>query len=279
MLPEMMPQQISATTRTAVCRRFPALSARDMNHGEPLGLDHVYRRALLVFLAECRPEADATLLEEVRTWGDVDEWFGAALASGEPRAPYDDQRYAGRTTALRPLAPEHVDPLYRSTFDPRWSHRWRFRGRSLSFEAFGRELFNGVHVQFAVVDRASESTFYGLVVGYNADLGNGHMWMGFQKVAGDAPRDAMTEAAMLFIQYCFNHWELRKIYFEVPGYNMKLFGGMAALGLAVEEGRLVDFYFHDGVRHDQVILSVSRGTWCERLSNWFTSSARGVDES
>jgi RimJ/RimL family protein N-acetyltransferase len=126
-----------------------------------------------------------------------------------------------------------------------------------------------VLVQFGVVAQDSDNLI-GLVVLYSADLANGHAFLGVMRCATvPGTQGSMMDGCVLLLQHCFVTWPLRKIYFEVPAYNSRLVDGLTSAGFAVEEGRLKEFFFHDGEFFDKIYVAVYREVWEERMSAWF----------
>jgi RimJ/RimL family protein N-acetyltransferase len=244
-----------------------ALADNELCRNEPLQLGHAHRAALIALLSQYRPDS-AGLAESVHTWGDIFDWYGAQL-TGEVRDPTFSASSSPRVQ-IRALQPSDVPSLYSAASDPVLGHRWRYRGRTPSFAEFEATLFEGVLAQFAVAPKDS-GAICGLVTLYNADLANGHAFLGVvrgKRVPGD--QGSMMDGCILLIQHAFASWPLRKIYFEVPGYNMHLVDGLIDAGFATEEGRLQEFFFFNGEYFDKVYVSIHRHVWLERMGPWFS---------
>jgi len=70
----------------------------------------------------------------------------------------------------------------------------------------------------------------------------------------------MMVALLLFIRYTFDNWNLRKVYFEVPEYNLSQFD--SAIGRYLDqEARMVDHQFANGRYWDSLTLSLFRDKW------------------
>lgn len=54
----------------------------------------------------------------------------------------------------------------------------------------------------------------------------------------------MVEGTVLFIRYVFNEWPFRKLYVEVPAFNLPQF--RSARSLLVEEACFHDHEYHEG---------------------------------
>lgn len=254
--------------RTVLRELMPyALADSGLRRTDLVQLGHAHRAALIALLNQYRPESDG-LAESVRTWGDVFDWYGKDLV-GEAEDPVFSPDSSPRVR-IRALQPSDIPSLYSAASDPVLGHRWRYRGRTPSFAEFEATLFEGVLAQFAVTPKDS-STICGLVTLYNADLANGHAFLGVvrgARVAGD--QGSMMDGCVLLIQHAFTSWPLRKIYFDVPGYNMHLVNGLIEANFATEEGRLRHFYFFNGEYFDKIYVSISRQVWRERMGPWFS---------
>lgn len=66
------------------------------------------------------------------------------------------------------------------------------------------------------------------------------------------------EPVRLFVDYLFDVWPFRKLYFELPEFNYQQFSSVAEGPLRVE-GRLVDHDYFGGRYWDRLILAVHRG--------------------
>lgn len=276
-----MPATDIDCVRAVLREWFPeALLDAPMEPHAEIRFGHSHRAGLDSLLRSVRPEIDDGVIAAVRTWGDVYEWFGNALIeSGRSASPFAATTVA--RTALRPLQPSDIEGLYQSAMDPETGYRYRFRGKTVSIEEFRHSLYEGVLAQFVVVSVDGQPTPIGLVSAYNADLANGHAYIAMLRArpTRHVSRGAMMEGAARFVQYCFDTWPIRKIYMEVPEYNLTLIDTLMDARIAVEEGRLTDYLFHEGRFYDQVVASISRPTWQDRMSRWVSGLAAPVDSA
>lgn len=63
-----------------------------------------------------------------------------------------------------------------------------------------------------------------------------------------------------FIQYLFDHFDFRKLYFEVPEYNASLLATGAG-SLLAEEGRLREHLYYGDRMWDMVVYALYREPW------------------
>ncbi len=173
---------------------------------------------------------------------------------------------AGPRVALRPVAPEDLRPLWALATDPRTRQRWRWRGHTPTLEEFGRSISAGVLSQFVVV-RVPRLEPIGHLTAYAADLSDGYAYVALLMAPEVQGTGMGAEAMVVFARHLFASWNLRKLYLEVPEFNLAAFASILRR-LAVEEGRLRQHRFWDGRFHDQVVLAVYR----ERFSEWLARS-------
>ncbi len=64
----------------------------------------------------------------------------------------------------------------------------------------------------------------------------------------------------MFVSRLFEGWPIRKVYLETDALALPTFA--SAIGkLMIEEARLSEFYFAEGMYIDKVICSISRDAW------------------
>jgi len=69
-------------------------------------------------------------------------------------------------------------------------------------------------------------------------------------------------ATVLFLDYVFDAWPLRKVYFEVPSYNEHAMSSWAN-GLLRSEGRLLNRLYYMGDHVDLGIYALDASDWRE----------------
>lgn len=217
-------------------------------------------RWLADFFVEPTPLA---VVEQFATLGAAHEWLQAALAAGEvPREGPATEAGSGTSTRvrLRPILDHDIVPLYLASFDPANAAQWRYRGRTLPMDEFVSTLFGGVIAQF-MVEMVDTGEPVGLVAAYDENRSGLNCKLAFlrcgPRVHGDAA--AVFEGLALFISYLFDNFPFRKLFAEVPAYNMSLF----ADDFADHEGVLKEFLFHKGEFVDLHYVSIARDRWAE----------------
>lgn len=165
----------------------------------------------------------------------------------------------GRSVKLAPITPGMVGFLYDLATDDEIGWRWRYAGVIPRRDTFEQFLWNGVLSQFVVVERATEGAI-GSVIAYNADLNNGFAYVAAGMSRGAIDSGIGVEAVDLFIAHLFACYRLRKLYFEVPEYNLSQFS--SAIGwLFRNEGVQADHTFYNGRFWDRYILALYRGDY------------------
>lgn len=109
-----------------------------------------------------------------------------------------------------------------------------------------------------LIDSSSGSAV-GCASGYSADLASGHCYFAAIRTSELKP-GLVIEGSLCLLDYLFDHFELRKIYLEVPEYNAGLFpaGPDSPLHL---EGELPGHYRFGGKEWAQRIYAVYREDW------------------
>lgn len=137
---------------------------------------------------------------------------------------------------------------------------------------FRHALYDGVLSQFAVVS-ASTHEMLGLVVAYNESREAGHCYIGFQRVAAVDNPGTTLEGLGLLVDYLFTTFPFRKIFAELPEYNLGFIASIVS-SLCKVEGKLEEFYWYNGELWDQYILSISRSDWDRYFSSWASDDVR-----
>jgi hypothetical protein len=162
---------------------------------------------------------------------------------------------------LIPVRREMTEALYRLSTDPAINYRWRFRGAFPTPETFEAALWQGVVAQFIVVATGT-TDILGHVVCYGAEPAQQHAYVGAvfspQLIATGRP----IQPIALFINYLFTTWNFRKLYMEVPEFNMDtLWSGTGSFFRQEACFREHDYY--GGRFWDKYVLAVYRDELAE----------------
>ncbi len=176
----------------------------------------------------------------------------------------------GRRCYLSSVAETDLWQLYHVTVLSEAAATWRYSGTIPSFQQFAGEFWSGVHTQLAIRDSSSRSVC-GLVVSYAYDAVNGHTKAGV--VVEPVGRGLGLEAMFLFLDHLFQSWPVRRIYFEVPDFNIGRLGSVLD-EFASMEGRLRGHLYWRGEWHDQLIFVVDRASGAASRIHDVASSLR-----
>lgn len=237
---------------------------------EPLSdvLTHGQLQVLIFAVQQVAPHVDRQALMSGGSLRDVENWlartplerFEGTQVGKPPRGVYRTP-----STTLRPLRESDVRPLYEASLAPESTHRWRFRGRTPSFDDFRASLFTPTTLaQYMVVPLDQPDAPIGLVACYNADAVARHSYVAYQRLptrdVHGSGKGLMVEGALAFIEYLFDHFDFAKLYFELPEYNEQLVAGGVTTFLR-KEGELRDHYYYGGRMWSQVIYALYRSEW------------------
>lgn len=220
-----------------------------------------HRLAIHRWLADCLEQpTDLDIIRQHETVFDAWRWVDGAVRGGASLRSEPPRAARGRSTRLRlrPVLDDDLLPIYLASFDPATSGAWRYRGRTLPAEEFVATLADGVRAHY-VVELTATGAAVGLVSAYDHNQAGLHCKVAFLRFGDRQPGDAGAtfEGMLLFISHLFATFPYRKVFAEVPAYNMTLFEP----GLAQEEGVLQDYLFHDGRHVDLHIVSFRRDQW------------------
>ena len=161
----------------------------------------------------------------------------------------------GRRTALIPVTAEHFDFLYRLTIDEEAGPRWWGRGAVPDAKQFANDLWKGTFCQFVLL--TSSGIPIGHVVAYDADMINGWAYIGGAFVSQVRNRLFAIDGFYAFVDYLFSNWNFRKLYMELPEYNLGQVESQLDNIAKVEARLKQDVYF--GCRYcDRLIVALYR---------------------
>lgn len=153
---------------------------------------------------------------------------------------------------LRPVQQSDLTALYTLAIHPQTAFRWRYRSAQPTMDTFARELWTGVLVQY-VVRPARGDDAAGLVVAYSP--AEGHAYLGAVFDPAHTGSGLAAQAVMAFARYLFHSFPLRKLYLEIPEFNMPQLRSGAGRLFQVE-GVLREHCYHAGRWWDQHIAAI-----------------------
>jgi len=181
----------------------------------------------------------------------------------------------GTHVYLRPVAPEDYAALRMADLSPQLGMRWRFRGTTPTFEEWVQRS-QGTLAQFLVITSAKHQAI-GIVVAYGHSFQDQHVYVAIASLQPAARSPLLMLGSAMFIQYVFRVWNFRKMYFELPAYNLSQFA-YAERHLLVQEARLREHVYYDGKFWDKVILALYRTTWEGRAPRVLAAANAGSDK-
>lgn len=157
--------------------------------------------------------------------------------------------------ALRGVVPSDIVALYLLHTGPD-GYLTRLGGTTPSLEAFQRVLFDGVLVQM-IVDVPQEQRIAGLVTMYGYNPRDATCLASLVSTTRQPDRIRTILGLLVLCEHAFDRLSLRKIYFEIPEYNLHRF--RSALGrLVLLEAVLPDRHVLHARTWSQMICSISR---------------------
>lgn len=167
----------------------------------------------------------------------------------------------GRFVRLRALVPDDLAWIHQMSTDPILGFRWRHAPGSVDPATFAAQLWTGVALQLAVVEKRAARPI-GLTICYGMDQANrtAHVAGVFEPSLHKT--GWVVEALPLFVRHTFAAFDLRKLYAEVVDFNLAQYA--TVLGRRVHrEGVLREHWWIGGAYRDVHILALLRDEWAE----------------
>lgn len=170
----------------------------------------------------------------------------------------DARSLVGRRAALEPLRPSAYDFVYAIVCDANVGARSRYRGLVPSYDQMVSQLWDGVLAQYLVVDRTSQK-MAGVVNLYRYNPRASNCFAAALTHPSFLGSGVVIEGLLLLLDHAFDLWSLKKVFFEVMGFNLDQMATITRF--TEEEARLRDFDFAYGQLWDSVTLSVDAERW------------------
>jgi RimJ/RimL family protein N-acetyltransferase len=195
---------------------------------------------------------EVTALAEPRSFRELEADQPGAWDAGDLRPP----PRTGRWVSLAPVSRQYMEFLYQLATNEENGFRWLLAGTVPPAEVFQQNFWKGVLTQFVVLVRSSSAPI-GIVVAYNAEINHGFAYLGADFAPNVQGIGIAIEAVELFVDYLFATYNLRKLYLEVPEYNL---GTMAngIGGVLREEGVLREHTYYRNQYWDRHVLALYR---------------------
>lgn len=160
---------------------------------------------------------------------------------------------------LRPIQPEDYSFLRATELCGEIGARWRFRGSTPGPEQWNQSTWANSLAQFIVMS-VGQNQAIGLVSLYDPNFQDGFASVAVSKFSVEDMSLRIMSATLLFLDYSFSNWRFRKLYFDVPEFNLGQFGAALKTHLQTE-ARLKDHMFAAGRYWDRFTLSLFREQW------------------
>jgi hypothetical protein len=202
----------------------------------------------------------------VPDWPDIDQPAFAedATASGsEQTVDLDFQlpTLTGRHVFLRPVRSEEHAWLRMADLSVQLGVRWRFRGATPSMAQWS-QLSEAALAQLLVV-RSSDRAALGIATVYAHNFQDQHAFLALASFSPGGRSPLVLMGGAMFIDYVFSCWAFRKLYLEMPEYNLAQFA-RGINRLFVQEGQLRGHHYYRGRWWDKLIFALYRERWEER---------------
>lgn len=165
----------------------------------------------------------------------------------------------GRRVLLRPVTPGDASFINDLASTPASGAIWRWRGSPLTVDPI-QALWPNTLGAFIVTSKEKAEPV-ALAAASNGDLLSRTCMVNYVAHPGLDRTGWHLEGTLLFINYIFRVWEMRKIYGEALSHNAGIWSRSIGRGLAREEGRLREHILLDGRYHDLVYFAVYREPW------------------
>lgn len=174
----------------------------------------------------------------------------------------DPQRWATRRAELKPFEDRDIAYYLELCASLDSGRAFRFGGASIPPPARQSAVWDSVLVHLVGVGRESRRRL-GVVSLTSADMRNGTVYLSAIADTSVTGTGRMVEVVALAMEYAFETWPWRKVYLEVPEYNLGSF--RSAIGRYFEvEGTLREHVYLDGRYWDAHVLTMTRARWAER---------------
>jgi RimJ/RimL family protein N-acetyltransferase len=129
----------------------------------------------------------------------------------------------GRRVTVEHLTTDRLAWLYASSIAGELLQRWRLFGRTPSLEQFMMNLFRDSYCQLVIVGLGDGSPV-GLAQLYGVDFRSGHAFFSLFLEAESIGTGWPLEGAALAIDWIADRFALRRLYFEIPTFNLQALG-------------------------------------------------------
>ena len=160
-------------------------------------------------------------------------------------------KITGKFCELLPFSSQYIRDIYNIEIDLNrltyFSENMKLISLEKYIDYFDKQLKNHYHI-FFMVKKRSTGEVIGYLYTYNYNPSNGYIYMSISSDENINSLYAIAEAGILFINYLFSRYSLRKIYAEVYGFNLKSRHIVENTGFSLE-GELKKHRYYNGQYH------------------------------
>ena len=171
----------------------------------------------------------------------------------------DARRWRSRRVHLKRFEDADVAPYVELCSSLDVGRQFRFGGAAIHPHAALAAVWEGTLVHLVGVGNRSRRRL-GVASVTSADMRNGTAYLSVVADPSVIGTGLMIEVAILAIEYVFQTWPFRKLYAEVPEYNLRTFASVTKRYFR-REGLLTDHVYLDGRYWDVHVLATDRATW------------------
>jgi RimJ/RimL family protein N-acetyltransferase len=167
----------------------------------------------------------------------------------------------GRRVFLRPVLADDFFFMNQVATHPQTGAMWRWRGAPRNADP-SQAMWSNALASFVVTSRKTGEPV-ALVSAVNADQLSRTCTVNYAVRPELKSAGWHLEGTVLFMNYLFRVWEMRKVYGEFLGQSIGVWQWGINRGIVKEEGRLREHVLLDGVFHDLVLVALYRQDWLD----------------
>ena len=161
----------------------------------------------------------------------------------------------GRHTRVRPVAPEDYEWIFKVALHTPAGSRWRLHGEIPTFDQFIGTMLQGAKCTCVIEDASGQ--LLGMVQLWHHDALSRHGQLTAFLSPDAEGRGWPLEGVLLFIDYVFRAFDLRKLYVEALEPELNSYRSLVG-PLLREEGRLREHQYLFGRYVDGYLLAIYR---------------------
>lgn len=167
-----------------------------------------------------------------------------------------------RRLRLRPVDDSDLPFVYDLATGTETGWRWRWRGYIPRREDIAAELARDALLVMMLDDKQARNRV-GLLHAYSASLHDGFVYVGIVMGPQYIGTGWGSEGFLLFANYLFAVWDLRKIYVEIPEFNVQQAVARDSKLFEVE-ACFKGHHYYDGRHWDKYVWAIHRDRWLEQ---------------